>query len=109
MFRRQLRAIFMGIFKPNFLLSWPSVRYIVQLLFRVYFRWPLPHCRDSLLVSRVCSFPHLPCVYVRQAVYTLPSFKNYTVEPSKIYVVLTFSRQNVTKICQINSSLCVRM
>jgi hypothetical protein len=34
MFRRQPRAIFRGIFKPNFLLSWPSVRYVVQLLFR---------------------------------------------------------------------------
>jgi hypothetical protein len=31
MFRRLLRAIFRGIFKPNFLLSWPSVRYVVQL------------------------------------------------------------------------------
>jgi hypothetical protein len=31
MFRRQPRAIFRGIFKPNFLLSWPSVRYVVQL------------------------------------------------------------------------------
>jgi hypothetical protein len=28
------RAIFRGVFKPNFLLSWPSVRYVVQLLFR---------------------------------------------------------------------------
>jgi hypothetical protein len=63
MFRRLLRAIFRGIFKPNFLLSWPSVLYVVQLLFRGSFRWPLPHCRDSLLVSRVRSVPHLPCVY----------------------------------------------
>jgi hypothetical protein len=29
MFRRQPRAIFRGVFKPNFLLSWPSVRYVV--------------------------------------------------------------------------------
>jgi hypothetical protein len=34
MFRRQSRAIFRGIFKPNFLLSWPYVMCVVQLLFR---------------------------------------------------------------------------
>jgi hypothetical protein len=38
MLRRQPRAIFRGVFKPNFLLSWPSVRYVVQLLFRGSFR-----------------------------------------------------------------------
>jgi hypothetical protein len=27
----------------------------------VLFVSPLPHCRDTLLVSRVCSVPHLPC------------------------------------------------
>jgi hypothetical protein len=44
MFRRQSRAIFRGIFKPNFLLSWPSVRYVVQLLFRL--KIPLKMARD---------------------------------------------------------------
>jgi hypothetical protein len=38
MFRRQSRAIFRGAFKPNFFLSWPSVMYVVQLLFRVKFK-----------------------------------------------------------------------
>jgi hypothetical protein len=37
MFRRQPRAIFRGIFKPNFLLSSSSVKYVVQLLFRGLF------------------------------------------------------------------------
>jgi hypothetical protein len=37
MFRRQPHTIFRGVFKPNFLLSWPSVRYVVQLLFRGFF------------------------------------------------------------------------
>jgi hypothetical protein len=32
MFRRLLRAIFRGIFKQNFLLSWPSVRCVVKKL-----------------------------------------------------------------------------
>jgi hypothetical protein len=29
----------------------------------VLFVSPLPHCRDTLLMSRVCSVPRLPCVY----------------------------------------------
>jgi hypothetical protein len=43
MFRRQSRAIFRGIFKPNFLLSWPSVMCVVRRVFGGFFRWAHPH------------------------------------------------------------------
>ena len=37
-------------------------RALRNVLVRCSFRWPLPHCRDSLSVSRVCSVPHLPTI-----------------------------------------------
>jgi hypothetical protein len=59
MFRRQPRAVFRGVFKPNFLLSWPSVRCVVQLLLRVVlFVSPYPtvviHCWcPACVLSRI--------------------------------------------------------
>jgi hypothetical protein len=68
MFRRQPRAIFRGVFKPNFLLSWPSVRYVVQLLFRGSFSLaPYP----TVVIHCWCPACVLSCIYPASMVAVL--------------------------------------
>jgi hypothetical protein len=94
MFRRQSRVIFRGIFKPNFLLSWPSVMYVVQLLFRGFFSFPLTveNVKTQFHISylftysfwlTICMFwNHYTCIFTK-LIKLLPMYKVVKIWPGR--------------------------